>query len=273
MQRINKFLSKVWVFFGPGCLVIAYFILFFRANPFIGRPVWMAALTFSVFVGCCIVYLTLKEMVSKHRELQEQLEDKDKKVISLRSILDETNTLYRNKITSLEDILSEGEKQKKRYTEEIKTIEQELETYKNKAASFQASLEESLDELRSIRQQHYLQLEAGHLLPKDLPHQHKQLREQFEEKSLVLDQTRRRLFAIEGQLTALKKEQEEEKLDYSESEKQLILSIQALIEENEILEQEIIFLEKLITEKYKEKKKKSSPKLDQMLEFQLNLTE
>lgn len=273
MQRINNFLSKIWFFFGPGCLVTAYFILFFRAHLLIGRPIWIAALTFSVFVGCGIVYLTLKEILLKQQGLGKQLEGKDKELVSLRSILDETNLLYRNKIASLEEIISEFEKKEQERASDLETMKEELEKTKNHALSFQASLEESLDELRNVRQEHYLQLEAGRLLPKDLPFQYKQLREQFEEKSLVLDQTRRRLFTIEGQLAALKKEHEGEKLDDSESEKQLILSIQSLIEENEILQEEIILLEKLAFEKHKDKKKKSARKLDQMLEFQLNLTD
>lgn len=272
-SSIDKALSKLWIFFGPGCLLAAYCILLVRANPLIGRPAWTSGLTFSVFVGCGIIYLTLKEILLNEQKLKQKIEDKEKELKTFRSVLDETNILYRTKIAALEQLIANHENEQNEWQVHCERIEEEAKSYKSQALSFQVSLEECLDELRKTREEHYLQVESGRLLPKDLPHQYKQLRDQFEEKSLVLDQTRRRLFVIEGQWVSLKKEQMLEKLDFDESEWGLILSIQSLLEENGLLQQEVALLERLVSEKFKDKKKKGGQELEQMLEFQLNLTE
>ena len=106
--------------------------------------------------------------------------------------------------------------------------------------------------------------------PKNLVRQRQQLREQFEEKSIVLDQTRRRLFEAEGFLIALKKERGLELLSQNEEMEALVCTLNELIQENEALEVEIKELESLVSLKLTPPKK-TQKKLQEMLNFGLML--
>lgn len=195
---------------------------------------------------------------------------KEKETQDLRAILDETHLLYREKVSKMEDALCECEKKQIAELEAKESIEAELTHYKSRARSFEISLEEALNELRNLAQIHYLEQEKQQQIPPNLVKQHQQLREQFEEKSLVLDQTRRRLFETEGFLLALKKERGLELLSQNEEQQALFQHIAELLEQNETLEKEIKELESLICvlSKPTTTPKKTPKKLQEMLEFQ-----
>jgi hypothetical protein len=88
---------------------------------------------------------------------------------------------------------------------------------------------------------------------------YKQLRLQFDEKSLVLSGTRRELFFIENQLLSMKKEQEEESREESEDQKMLIGHLQQLDIECQDLEEQVLFLEEIVSS-LQDKKKKAQMK-------------
>lgn len=88
---------------------------------------------------------------------------------------------------------------------------------------------------------------------------YKQLRLQFDEKSLVLSGTRRELFFIENQLLSMKKEQEEESREESEDQKILIGHLHQLDVECQDLEEQVLFLEEIVSS-LQDKKKKAQMK-------------
>lgn len=74
-----------------------------------------------------------------------------------------------------------------------------------------------------------------------------QLRNQFQEKSEVLDQTRRELFAAQEAVLCLKKEQEEKEVfSQTESDEMLLKEYNKLIVEYERMQQEVECLESLV---------------------------
>lgn len=85
------------------------------------------------------------------------------------------------------------------------------------------------------------------LLPKEIKEAHLQLRLQFDEKSKVLNETRKTLFSLEGELFALRKDYLEKEHQPSETVICLQKDIQSLLEENESLKKEISVLEQIIS--------------------------
>ena len=88
---------------------------------------------------------------------------------------------------------------------------------------------------------------------------YKQLRKQFDEKSVVLSGTRRELFLVENQLLTMKKEQEEQSREESEDQKNLISHLNQLDLDCRELEEEVLFLQDIVTS-LQDKKKKASLK-------------
>lgn len=233
---------------------------------------WLFGVALATLLACSIAYLAFQEIAAQKTDLRLLIGKKEKEIQDLRAILDETHLLYREKVSKMEDAICECEKKQIAELEERESIEDELTHYKSRARSFEISLEEALNELRNLAQIHYLEQEKQQQVPPNLVKQHRQLREQFEEKSLVLDQTRRRLFETEGYLLALKKERGLELLSQNEEQQTLFQHIKELLAENETLEKEIKELESLITvlSKPTTTPKKTPKKLQEMLEFQFD---
>ena len=264
MKRI-----KYWILAGPGSLLAATLLLFYKAAFLLGRPAWMFGLGLSICLASAVTYLICKEILFLEKNLQNQNKQKDQQNSSLKDVLEETQQLYRRKVDQLEDAVVSIENEKKKLHQGYEELFEEANSHKNHLTSYQASLDDALDELRMLRQIYYLEQEKEKKTPKDLLSQHQQLRAQFEEKSLILDQTRRRLFMIEGHLIALKKEQAMEKLDNSREEELLVSTLKALDEENKYLEEEIAKLEVLVATSFKPARtKKSKKQLENMLELQ-----
>lgn len=255
-----------WIFFGPALLCAGFFLLLFRASPLVGRPVWTLGLTLSICMASFITYLTQKELLARVEKLKGETDRTKKTADSYRSTLDEAQALYRDKVEKLEEAISDQDTNFLDLQNKESVAEREAKQQKNRALAFETSLQDALDELREARQIHYLERETGKILPKNLPSQHKQLRDQFEEKSLILDQTRRRLFTLEGQLLVLKKEQAMQELSEDPQEETLLQALERVIQENENLEQEIVQLETLLSNSPSSKKKVK--KVEEVLEFQ-----
>ena len=97
---------------------------------------------------------------------------------------------------------------------------------------------------------------------------YKQLKQQFEEKSEVLHQTRRELFQVEGKLVALQKECEQSAIDLNPNELVLIDHLKEVEEECKDLETQVECLQELVSELISKKKttrtKKAKSKEDSL---------
>lgn len=258
---------------GPTFLLATLILLFAKTARLLGHPVWIVGMSLSTLLSAYITYLAIKELLSMETSIEDENHIQEKKLNDLQATLDETHIIYREKVEKLEEeivTLEEAQTEKEDEIEEMKVgfekLYDELSNAKSSANSFQVSLEDALDELREARKQTYLEHQTGKQIPTDLVQQHQQLRGQFEEKSLILDQTRRRLFTLEGELIALKKEKE---LNDDEELTCLIESLQQSGEERQALEQETALLESLVASSPKKAPSKATKKtVDQMLELQ-----
>ncbi len=88
---------------------------------------------------------------------------------------------------------------------------------------------------------------------------YKQLRRQFDEKSVVLSGTRRELFLVENQLLTMKKAQQEQSMEESDDQKSLISHLNQLDLACCELEEEVLFLQDIVTS-LQDKKQKASLK-------------
>jgi hypothetical protein len=77
--------------------------------------------------------------------------------------------------------------------------------------------------------------------------QHAQLKEQFDEKSEVLHQTRKELFSLESQYLHLQREQQERACSFSEEDAAALRCIQQLQQECQNLRDEILALQDLVS--------------------------
>lgn len=267
---------------GP-LLFLATLLLFgMKASYLMESPVWLFNFGISTLLTCGITFFSIKERISLEKDLRHESHLREKEASDMRGILDETHILYRSKVDKLEEKMKtlslEHNKQlvhKGKALEDLqKSYEQlfnEALQHKNHVVSLKGSLEDALDELRKLRQEHYLLQEKQAEFPTDVSHKYKQLRAQFEEKSTILEQTRRDLFALEGRLTVLSKEKEEQTFEAQREQEILWEMLKNLEEENQFLEQEVLALEQVVTTEQPKKKplrtKKGSP-IEEMLELQ-----
>lgn len=77
---------------------------------------------------------------------------------------------------------------------------------------------------------------------------YKQLRQQFDEKSKILSETRKTLFETEGKLLALQKERTLDDDDRRKKEEELAKALEKEIETNQQYEKEISYLEQLVAD-------------------------
>jgi len=260
------------ILLGPLLLLCVVVLLLLKMATFAEGIFWLFGVALATVLACLITYLAFQEIAAQKQDLRQLIDKKEKETQDLRAVLDETHLLYREKVAKMEDAICECEKRQVAELEQRQSLEAELTHYKAKARSFEISLEEALNELRNLAKVHYLEQEKQQQIPPNLVKQHQQLRQQFEEKSLVLDQTRRRLFETEGFLLALKKERGLELLSQNEEQQTLFKHIEELLQENGQLEAEVKALEGLISvlSKPTTAPKKTQKKLEEMLEFQFD---
>jgi hypothetical protein len=103
----------------------------------------------------------------------------------------------------------------------------------------------------------FLELSATHL----------QLRKQFEEKSCILNQTRKELFALEGQLFTLQKEKLEQECTLDAECQELLECLQQSQEEQHTLEVELELLEQLVSSLLSQKPKTTRRKKGEEEDF------
>lgn len=286
-MKVEK--TSFWILLGPFLLLSTTLLLLAKTASLLGRPVWIVGIMVSLLLATFVSLLAFIELKKREEENAFEGHQVENKCQELRSVLDETHHLYREKVSKLEKEISSIQEDKgsllKKKEEELANLrslqiklQQEFSQQKNQASDFQIALDDALDELRALRQQHYFDLQTEKKVPRDLIHQHQQLRAQFEEKSAVLDQTRKRLFFNEGYLLAIQKSHELSRQERDQEELILIEEIGALLNENKALEKEVALLERLVSESHPPKKettpqrKKVEKKLEQILELQFEET-
>ncbi len=89
---------------------------------------------------------------------------------------------------------------------------------------------------------------------------YKQLRSQFDEKSIVLTETRKELFHVESQLLTLKNREDDLLHSESDDEKRLISHLQTLGQECQDLEEQVLFLQDIVSSLQEKKKSTRSKK-------------
>lgn len=262
MYKIHKISFYFYSLSGPILLLATIGILFYVFGPFLYQPIWVIGVFLSIFFTCAILFLSFQELLIREKGLKNQSIKKEDALNSLQSRLEETSIFHREEIEQMQQRIVVLEEKQIALLSEVEKKDIELKAHRQEAYAFKTSLEEALNALRAMQQECFYLQSQGYL--KDLPMQYKQLRKQFEEKSLILDQTRRRLFTVEGYLLSLKKQQAMDMLSFEESEKNLLKYTQDLMEENIHLEEEVIALEECVNSHKKMKETKPRKELKQI---------
>jgi hypothetical protein len=145
-------------------------------------------------------------------------------------------------------------------------LREEIDGYQRKEKAFQIALEdaqaqvlrfkyaESLKPIQNVNPIVPIEDENASSEMRPIEYQHALLKEQFEEKSIALNEARKELFRLEGELFILKKEKEEPIEDLKDES-----SLVALSHRCEALEAEVIALEGIIST-LSLKKKEAKPR-------------
>ncbi|MBS0653926.1 MAG: hypothetical protein JSR39_10440, partial [Verrucomicrobia bacterium] len=165
--------------------------------------------------------------------------------------------------------------------QQLDALNEEIAGYQRKEKAFQTALEDAQAQVIKYKYAEPLKAkevvnpivsqesdeENGGPQPpqemRQLEHQHSLLKEQFEEKSEALNQARKELFRLEGEMTLLRMQDEERRSDCPE-ELAYQAQLQTLIEQCQDLEAQVISLEEIIStlsvKKKTPKPRKAKPK-------------
>lgn len=154
---------------------------------------------------------------------------------------------------------NEEEKSRQNWKEKHERMALEVARHERKQQMLQQECDEMKDRLVELQSKQQLPVAIQDNLiqqeeekPEDP--QYAQLKEQFEEKSDILNQTRKQLFSVESQLLALQKQMEEQ--DFEEDAHDVVLTEQLRQVESlqNQLEQEVVCLEEIISKLHQPKK-------------------
>lgn len=174
--------------------------------------------------------------------------------------------------------LQRAEQEREKLVEKCETSSREIFAFQRKEAAFQRALEDAQTQLLKLKSQPITtEIVSDTIVPMEendsqelrrieqVQHQYANLREQFEEKSETLDQTRKDLFKAENELLILQKYWEEKTYEFSEEGVYLSRDLKKAEEEMCGLESQIIYLQEVITSLLSPKKRASRLKktLDQ----------
>ncbi len=234
---------------------------------------WTALLATSLAFSWLLLLLGIQEIESvftfKGTALQaaeEMAQSASRELDELRRLLSaehlEMDAKMKRMNVQLEEVQSirvSEAKEKASWHEKYLQLSAEIANYQRKERAFQQALEDAQAALLKLKyaekppQSSIIPMEEE-ADPLHVEKQHALLREQFEEKSAVLHQTRKESFQLESQLLTLRKEQVERSLEPSSETSALIAQLQKLELEREHLEQEIAALHLLVAELFKTKK-------------------
>jgi hypothetical protein len=212
-------------------LLGAFLLLSWRFSSF---SFWFFALVFSAGMSFVISLLLIREEKQAFELLERQKECLVTKIDALTAL-------------------------RKSFAEQYSTLIAELAREKELTQSLQRSVEEAVDRLRALQKQDHFEKEVlieAHLLR----HQHKQLRQQFEEKQQQLQQIRASIFAIEGQVLIEKRKNHELTLQQNEQSQISEELARASAEESTELQIQVEELESLVSHLSAPPKKRATRK-------------
>lgn len=189
-------------------------------------PMWSLLLSTSVVLGWLLVLLG-------HREVRFWIENTENKC----HILKEQNT----------SLLVQLQKGKENARLKHEQLVLEISHFQRKEKAFQHALEEAQVKYAKPSQLESQKEESEEMLKAISDIRYKQLKEQFEEKSEILYQTRKQLFTMESQFLLLQRQSEEMNCDPSQEDVFLFDHMKQIQEENEQLELHISALQECIS--------------------------
>lgn len=254
-----------YVLIGPILLIATITLALFKIYV---SPLWDASWTLgfslSITFSLLIIILSLREsahLFSAHVKAEEEgtqnslklQQEIDALKLSAHHEREQTN----QKLSALRAQLKASEKRADSFEEltSIKkyaweALEDEKEALFQQMVTIQQDLDLFIAENQRLNEQlHTLRAQLSQAEALSLPpHPYNELRKQFEEKSAVLDATRRDLFAMEGKYLSVKKEMEEKLLEPQKDLQELLTQFDALETYCGSLEDDLTRHQELLTE-------------------------
>ncbi len=166
--------------------------------------------------------------------------------------------------TELEKLKVEKEEKQNQFLEEFRSLQAKIEEASKERAEKESELLSLQEKIRCLEEEKVSQPEpvvVASEISADSEEKaiywetlYKQLRTQFDEKSQVLNETRKELFTVENQLLTSKKQEEDTLQGENEEQTILISDLKELENECQDLEEQVLFLEDIISS-FQEKKK------------------
>jgi len=286
-----KFVQPLWPFFSIAVIgailsltirkwgfilsLIPLFALLLFRHPLPIDLFWQAGLSCSIALSWLVIAFGKEEALQKQinalslqnqkiedltkraSQLEEQL--KVAQIASLQLEKDSAKAIECIELehSELQDQLANNradlEKTLREAHEQIALLEQNKSGYERKIAGLQSALEDSQKELLQVK---FSSATAQEPLENEQNFEtlYKVLREQFDEKSEVLNQTRKQLFTVECQLLSLQKEWEDLSCDLKEEDRAVADDLRRADEDCRDLETEVQMLQEIISEIGKQKK-------------------
>lgn len=209
---------------------------------------WQIGFQAALSIAFAIAFLSSQEeeeRVSLEKSLQEKTLDQ---VRHLNEEVDQQHDAWEKEKALLEADLEKWKEEARQRKIERQNDGQRIALLEQTFLQEKQTLLVELEETKKQVQQLQTFPEGAEKSPELVMRQYHQLKIQFEEKSKILNETRKNLFVAEEKLMAFQKEMEESAIDYDLSEiKKLQDEIEILVKENEELESEVSSLEGLIS--------------------------
>lgn len=274
------------------CILATTFVLLRTKVDFF----WPLMLSISIALSWTLIFLGNEARISAQEQqeenlsrLQESCKDLERRLhVAKVAISQESKDLVLEKeqlhtqLKQLQQALQLSEKEKDKLLEKCEALSQDAFTAQRKEIAFQHALEDAQTQLLKLKNQMASLPESpkevmSNIIPMEeanseekirieqIQHQYANLREQFEEKSTLLDQARQELFKMENGLLSLQRTKEEELYEFPEESLALMAELKKMQEQVLTLETEVTILQDFITSLLEPKKrtprsKKSSVK-------------
>ena len=291
MMKKNIFDSPLfWGILGPFLLSCCFGLFYLKSAHLNYSPIWSIGISLACMLALAILLFSLWDLhldfsmlKRKKKEAKTELAHV-KEVLQKMQIIDrssnqnETVLLEQNYLNQIQALTHKQEEESEQLRKAYERAFEEATENKHRATSLQISLEEALTQLGQKRQLEYLEKELRKTIdeicqsavpPKEkvshpqLVAQCEQFRKQFEEKSAILNETRKELFHLENHFLALQKERELKALEMSEMEGSYFSHLNELDKENAELETQVTVLEELIAQVVAPKKRTPRTKKNQ----------
>ena len=253
-QTVNNLLRGS---LGPFFLTGSFALTFLNAHP---GTLWYVGQASSFILGLFITAVSLMEIIPSAHEIKEQqpislepapIVDIQKEHLEALAKKEEIIVQQQQEITSLTTALASVQEM----------IHQERAAQDDFLKGIQSENASLLNLLNTLRVDHYqLSILNESVMTEDRAHKEEiallntelerylQIKQQFQEKTEVLSQTRKDLFALETAYLTLQKQQQEQALDLNPNETALIAQLQALEEERREQEIQIEHMQAIIVE-------------------------